>query len=73
MFSNLSLLQEKYHNQYGPMFKEAWGPKTQLHVRDPDVIESIMRSEQKYPDRPPIESWRLYRKITGLPSGLVTG
>ena len=53
------------------MFRERWGARQQLHVCDPDATETIMRA-QKIPDRPPIQSWKLYRKVNGLPHGLVT-
>ena len=66
-------LQAEYHKQYGPMFKESWADKEQFHVGDPHLIETIMRTQDKHhPDRPPIQAWRLYRKITEKPLGLVT-
>ena len=65
-------LQAEYHNHYGPMFKESWADKEQLHVGDPDIIETIMRAQTRFPDRPPIQAWRLYRQLTKKPLGLVT-
>ena len=65
-------LQAEYHDKYGPIFSEKWGCNQQLHVCDPDVTEKVMRAQLKFPDRPPIQAWRLYRKITGLPNGIIT-
>ena len=64
--------QAEQHQRYGKIFKEKLGPNTQLHVADPDLFEEIYRNEGQYPERPPMQSWRLYRRVTGRPEGILT-
>ncbi|ESO02810.1 hypothetical protein HELRODRAFT_81128 [Helobdella robusta] len=69
---DLNLFQASLHRKYGKMFREKWGPKWQVHVSDPDLIEEIYRHEGRYPFRPSLQPWLLYRQIKNLPHGITT-
>ncbi|ELU02696.1 hypothetical protein CAPTEDRAFT_199669 [Capitella teleta] len=64
--------QAEQHAQYGRMFREKWGPHWQVHISDPDLIAQVYRQEGKYPNRPSIRSWQLYKEKNDLPMGLTT-
>ena len=64
--------QERQHQRYGKMFREKWGTKWQVHVSDPQLIEKVYRHEGRYPHRPCIQSWLLYRRLVDKPNGLFT-
>lgn len=65
-------VQARLHKTYGPMFREKWGTNWQVHVSDPTTIEVVYRHEGRYPHRPPLEPWVLYRQLVDKPYGLFT-
>lgn len=65
-------MQRRFHDKYGPMFREKLGPVTNISVADPDLVEEIVRSEGKFPNRPPYASWTMYKKIRKQANGLMT-
>jgi len=65
-------MQALQHQRYGKMYREKWGTKWQVHVSDPELIEKVYRHEGRYPHRPGLESWILYRRLIGKPNGLFT-
>ena len=66
------LRQARQHERYGKLYREKWGSKWQVHVSDPQLIEKVYRHEGKYPHRPCIQSWLLYRHLVAKPNGLFT-
>ena len=57
---------------YGPIFKEKLGPVTNISIADPNLVEEIVRSEGKFPNRPPYPSWTIYKKMRTQANGLMT-
>jgi len=64
--------QGRQHQKYGKMYREKWGTKWQVHVADPCLIEKVYRQDGRYPHRPCLQSWVLYRHVIGKPNGLFT-
>ncbi|XP_046585181.1 cytochrome P450 27C1-like [Haliotis rubra] len=65
-------VQRRTHKKYGKIFKEPFGPVTNLSVADPSLVEEILRSEGKYPFRPPYQSWQLYNEMRNKKGGIMT-
>ena len=60
---NMLILQQRQHQEYGPIFKEQMLGRTFVHIMDPQEIEKLCRSEGHYTIRGPIlEAWTTYRK-----------
>lgn len=68
----MHLIQASFHKKYGKIFRERWGPNWQVHVSDPRLMEEIHRQEGRYPNRPCLQSWLLYRQLHRMPYGLTT-
>jgi hypothetical protein len=51
-FQIMSFLQRRFHEMYGPIFKEKLGPVTNVSIADPHLVEEVVRSEGKFPNRP---------------------
>ncbi|KAI8746495.1 1,25-dihydroxyvitamin D(3) 24-hydroxylase, mitochondrial-like isoform X2 [Biomphalaria glabrata] len=65
-------LMRRRHRQFGKIFREQFGPRHNVAVADPALLEEILRKEGKYPSRPPYESWVLYNTLRNRQGGLMT-
>lgn len=65
-------VQRRFHEMYGPIFKEKLGPVTNISIADPNLVEEVVRSEGKFPNRPPYPSWTIYKKMRTQANGLMT-
>ena len=65
-------VQRRFHEMYGPIFKEKLGPVTNVSIADPHLVEEVVRSEGKFPNRPPYPSWTMYKKMRKQTNGLMT-
>ncbi|ESO95609.1 hypothetical protein LOTGIDRAFT_239424 [Lottia gigantea] len=66
------LYKRGFHKKYGKIFKERLGPVTNLSISDPALVEEILRTEGKYPFRPPYQSWVLYNELYNRKGGTMT-
>ncbi|CAG5128994.1 unnamed protein product [Candidula unifasciata] len=60
------------HQEYGKIFREQFGSQYNVLVSDPALMEEILRTEGKFPSRPPYESWVLYSNLRHRRGGLMT-
>ncbi|XP_059143734.1 cytochrome P450 27C1-like isoform X2 [Physella acuta] len=65
-------LMRRRHKEFGKIFREQFGPRHNVAVADPALMEEILRKEGKYPSRPPYESWVLYNNLRNRRGGLMT-
>lgn len=65
-------VQRRFHQMYGPIFKEKLGPVTNISIADPNLVEEVFRNEGKFPNRPPYPSWTIYKKMRKQANGLMT-
>ncbi|XP_077979498.1 cytochrome P450 10-like [Glandiceps talaboti] len=56
--------------QFGPIWRERLAGFSDIFVADPDAAAAVFRAEGKYPRRPPLEPWLLYRKLDGYSLGV---
>ncbi|XP_077992026.1 25-hydroxyvitamin D-1 alpha hydroxylase, mitochondrial-like [Glandiceps talaboti] len=56
--------------QFGPIWREDLGGLAGVFVADPNAAAAVFRSEGKYPRRPPVDPWLLYRKLGGYSLGV---
>lgn len=66
-FSNydMTLMNEKFEawkNQYGPIVRVKLGKAWAVYLFDPDDIEKVFRSDNKYPERPTLPLITIYDK-----------
>ncbi|XP_068094450.1 1,25-dihydroxyvitamin D(3) 24-hydroxylase, mitochondrial-like [Hyperolius riggenbachi] len=66
------LVQLKYHQQFGGVFKMNLGSFKSVQIGDPVLLETFLRRESMYPKRMEIKPWRLYREHRGEAFGLLT-
>ncbi|XP_046366124.2 cytochrome P450 10-like [Haliotis cracherodii] len=57
--------------EFGPIYKEKFGPITNVVISDPDVYQKVIRSEGKTPIRREMEPMAHYRTQKGIGLGLV--
>ncbi|GAB1600268.1 cytochrome P450 27C1-like [Argonauta hians] len=65
-------VQLKFHEKYGRMLRLNFGPYINVALADPDLVEEFMRNEGKHPNRPPYQSWVLYKNLRQKETGLMT-
>ncbi|BFZ13466.1 hypothetical protein BsWGS_16504 [Bradybaena similaris] len=65
-------MMRRRHREFGKIFREQFGPRHNVAIADPALVEEILRKEGKYPSRPPYESWVLYSTLRKRRGGLMT-
>ena len=70
--TNRSELLAQQKDKYGPIIKTKMGPYWFVHVFDPDDIETVFRSDSKYPERFMIPLLSIYEKRMNRIPGVAT-
>ncbi|BFZ19731.1 hypothetical protein BsWGS_22770 [Bradybaena similaris] len=65
-------MMRRRHQEFGKIFREQFGSRHNVIVGDPVLFEEILRTEGKFPSRPPYESWVLYSNLRSRRGGLMT-
>ncbi|XP_060684202.1 sterol 26-hydroxylase, mitochondrial-like [Hemiscyllium ocellatum] len=67
-FHKLHQLQLIEHNKFGPM----WRTGAFVNVADNNLIEQVLRQDEKYPERVVGSLWAEQRKVQGMANGIIT-
>lgn len=64
---------DKRYKEFGPIYKECYGPVTIVVVTNFNEYNKVIRSDGKMPRRIPLEPLLTYRLRNGLDTGMVNG
>ncbi|XP_043360718.1 sterol 26-hydroxylase, mitochondrial isoform X2 [Dermochelys coriacea] len=65
-------LQVKFRKLYGPMWKSTFGKYKNVNIGSPEILEQLLRQEEKYPVRSDMTLWKEHRDTRQLSYGLFT-
>ena len=65
-------MEQSNSYKFGPIHREKILNLSFVVLSHPDLVEKLVRCEDKYPMRPPIISWDGHRDIRNIPRGLVS-